>query len=172
MATKNRYTRDAYGRTQTEDKVARNLVRTPLNSAPEGGSRLDAVLSIGSELLFIILPLVVVPLVVYRKQQPVMQISSSPEWTFAAAILFGQAAVKMISVAAAGAIPERASALAAAAIVVGLVPSLTVLTFVLLDEKSSMALRVPQIFLFVLAVVVYVLFAASAEYEHRHGHRQ
>ena len=104
----------------------------------------DSVVAVASELLFILLPLVVVTLVAFHKQRPAMEVFSSPEWSFGASILFGQAAVKMISVAASGAIPERASVLSVCAIVVGLVPSLTVLTFVLSDETSTKALRIPQ----------------------------
>jgi hypothetical protein len=134
----------------------------------EQGSRstwVDATVSACSEILFVVLPLVVVTLVAFHRGKGVQTLVVSAEWAFAAAVLFGQAIVKMITVAAAGVIPERVSFLGAIAMVGGLVPSLIVLSFVLGEEHTvSRALAIGQIVLFVIAALVYGAFAATAHY--------
>jgi len=121
----------------------------------------DALIVVASELLFIALPLEVISIVEIHHGGSWASVFESSEWSFAAAVLFGQAVVKMISVAAEGAIKERASFCGALAIVFGLVPSLIILALILM-EKTSPGLRVAQMTMFVLGVAVYTAFATAA----------
>jgi len=121
----------------------------------------DSLIVVTSELLFIALPLEVISIVELHRSGSWAALFGSPEWSFAAAVLFGQAVVKMISVAAEGAIKERASFFGALAMVFGLAPSLIVLALILIEKTPTVGLRVLQMLLFVAGVFVYTAFAVT-----------
>jgi hypothetical protein len=147
------------------------VLKTGYNLSKNRTAWIDALMYVLSDFLFIILPLVVVALVIVHKEGTTASVLSSPEWSFASAVLFGQAAVKMIAVAATGVIAERASVFGALAIVLGLVPSLILLSFLLNDEHHvSAAMRTGQMLLFILASLTYALFAATAHYARERAH--
>ncbi|MEA2337747.1 MAG: hypothetical protein QOE82_1754 [Thermoanaerobaculia bacterium] len=130
----------------------------------------DALIVVASELLFIALPLVVISIVEFHHNGGWTALFNSSEWSFAAAVLFGQAVVKMISVAAGGAIKERATFFGALTMVFGLVPSLVVLALILIDKTPTTGLRFAQIALFLLGVLVYTWFAAGSHLLPQHEH--
>jgi hypothetical protein len=122
-----------------------------------------------SELLFVFQPLVVLVIVIVHAGGNVLTVLKLTEWSFAAAVLFGQAVVKMIGIAASGARDERARLLGAITLVVGLVPSLIILSLLLADQprplpaKNVNVLEITQIIYFGVAVAAYAVLAIIAE---------
>jgi len=100
----------------------------------------------------------------------------SPEWSFGAAILFGQALVKFSTgVAHGGRAAHGPVALAVTLILVlGLAPSLLVLTLILVDTEADPKrdpdtwLGVMQVVLFIASAVTYCIFGMIGEMW-RHG---
>jgi hypothetical protein len=127
--------------------------------------------SLLAEVVFAMLPLLVVFVVlsVFHKYQRVL---ASPEWSFAAAILFGQAIVRfMTGFAHAGRAKPGPVALAVALVIVlGLTPSLMILSAILKadfggpsPEEPEMWIQIVQVVLFVLSAGTYLTFGALGE---------
>ena len=124
----------------------------------------EALFATISELLFILLPFVVIiPVYVYSHRAA--RVPSHPEWALASALLFGHAIVKLIC----GAIRVREGSanaielIVAAGIVFGLAPSLVVLVLMhLMDEPNASPppgwLIATQTILLVLAVLYFIIF--------------
>ena len=89
--------------------------------------RIRIISGLGAEVSFTILPLLVVGIVLIH-QGPFLGLFASPEWSFGAAILFGQALVKFVSgFSQTGRVPVGSFALVVALLIVfGLVPALVV----------------------------------------------
>jgi hypothetical protein len=101
----------------------------PKNNGTERASERNRICSgLAAEVAFALLPLLVVLMVVIHTGHS-HRLFSSPEWSFGAAILFGQSLVKFVSgIARGGAAARGPVALFVALLVVfGLVPSLSVL---------------------------------------------
>jgi hypothetical protein len=114
-----------------------------------------------AEVLFIVLPLLVLGIVLrYKHLQH--EILSSAEWSFAAAVLFGQGLVKLVGpVAERGGIhAERVGMYFALILVLGLVPSLVILSLVLLSPHPGFWLTFAQITLCVLGFLTFFGCAA------------
>jgi hypothetical protein len=116
-----------------------------------------------AEGLFVVLPLIVLTIVLIQKGKGARNLFGSPEWSFAGAILMGQTVVKLvyaISSVKRGRIKsaEFMQLLAAVIIVLGLVPSLIILSLVLTSEAPSTGLIWFQILLFVLGLLVFLFF--------------
>jgi len=124
---------------------------------------IDALSGTVAELLFVVLPLIVLSVVGVLRNRMVWEIVSNPEWSFAAAILFGQAAVRFVSGAARhGAENWQRVVLAISLIlVVGLVPSLVVMTLVLLSAAPAVALVSSQMGFFTAGAVAFVAFGSA-----------
>ncbi|HZS45220.1 MAG TPA: hypothetical protein VFC63_08980 [Blastocatellia bacterium] len=124
-----------------------------------------------AEMLFVILPLLVTGIVLEYKGQFHTLLDSS-EWSFATAILFGQALTKFVSGLVSGKIRlewQRVILLFTVLIVLGLVPSLMVLTLVLVSESTGLGamgqgLRLTQMLLFVLGLGGYIVFGGLGEF--------
>lgn len=131
----------------------------PVDLGPSKYSGRDTVLGVIAELLFVLLPLVVVGIVllVYRNEG-LAALLVSPEWSFLAAILMGQSIVKFVTgmLGNRDLVPERIAATVAAVIVLGLVPSLTVLALILAEKKPGPLLVDAQIGLFALSLLAFV----------------
>lgn len=117
--------------------------------------------------LFVFLPLLVLSILFVSRSKP-ESILHSAEWSFAASILCGQAVVKLIRsmVERGGFHGERVGLLATVILVFGLVPSLVVLSLILLGEPDppSLLLVRAQFGLFAVGVIAYLLCAfASAD---------
>ena len=125
-----------------------------------------------AEIAFAGLPLLIVLMVLLRYERG-DHIWSAPEWAFGAAILFGQALVKfMTGLAHGGKAAHGPVALAITLIIVlGLAPSLLVLTLILMAREGSpvqpaevaTGLCVAQIVWFLAAAATYVMFGAVGE---------
>jgi hypothetical protein len=117
-----------------------------------------------SELLFVVLPLLVLAFVMGFNNRRVMDILDDPEWSFAAAVLMGQAVVKYVSriINRRDAQSDIASLVVSALIVLAVVPSLIVLSLVLMTEqplhdKGHVGLLITQISLFAMSVLLFLL---------------
>jgi len=128
-----------------------------------------------AEVTFTALPLLIVFMVLLRYEHG-DQIARSPEWSFGAAILFGQALVRfMTGVAHGGRAAHGPVALAVALIIVfGLAPSLLALTLILMDSEATPPqepaawLSVLQVVLFMVGAATYFVFGAIGELWPRH----
>ena len=117
----------------------------------------------GPEYLFVALPLVVLTLVFVAMGKELHSILASAEWSFGAAILFGQSITKLVSGVAHHGV-ERGDLLAliiALVIVFGLCPSLTVLALVLAKEEPSELLIATQLILFAIGSVVFFVLGSA-----------
>ena len=128
-----------------------------------GAAESEALAATASELLFILLPFVVIAVVLWSRDK-LPEVTSRPDFPLAAALLFGQAVVKLISGAikhghARGPMVRLA---VAAGIVFGLTPSLVVLVIDLLSatERGSSILHM---ILFGTALIYFVVFSWLGE---------
>ena len=123
-----------------------------------------------AEIVFAILPLLVVSMVMAEFRRP-GGVLASPEWSFAAAILFGQSIVRFMAGFAHGgrAKPGPVALAVALVIVLGLTPSLTVLSAILRAEAGAPHggpdgwFVCAQILLFVGSVGTYLVLSAVGE---------
>lgn len=134
-----------------------------------------AMYAILGDLLFIVLPLVVISIVDVSVGRPLFAIIESPELSFGSAVLFGQTIVKVVSGFAhtkpSGA--EQPVFIIALIIVFGLVPSLVVLALLLSITPIPYGLQLAQAGIFVLGVLVFGLFGVDGHAQSlRYGSRQ
>lgn len=118
----------------------------------------------GPEYLFVVLPLVVLTFVFFVVGKQLHTILASAEWSFGAAILFGQSITKLVSGVARHGVerPDFLALIIAGVIVLGLCPSLTVLALVLAKEEPEGILIVSQLFLFAFGSVVFFVLGSAA----------
>ena len=116
-----------------------------------------AKLVIVGEILFILLPLLIVNIFLVFKEKSV-EIFIKSDWTFAAIIFFGQCIVKLIS----GLIKsekkfrwQNVGLIIASLIVVGLIPATVILVLLLMSTQITLKLIVCQLIWFVLSIVTY-----------------
>jgi uncharacterized membrane protein len=136
--------------------------------------RKPAMYAIMGDLLFIVLPLVVISIVNVSVGRSLQAIIQSPELSFASAVLFGQTIIKVVSGFAhtkpSGA--EQPVFIIALIIVFGLVPSLVVLALLLSVSPTPFGLQLAQAYIFVLGVIVFGLFGVNGHAQSlRHGGR-
>jgi hypothetical protein len=136
--------------------------------------RKAAMYAILGDLLFIVLPLVVISIVDVSVGRSLFAIIESPELSFGSAVLFGQTIIKVVSGFAhtkpTGA--EQPVFIIALIIVFGLVPSLVVLALLLSVSPIPYGLQLAQAGIFVLGVIVFGLFGVSGHAQYlRHGGR-
>lgn len=122
---------------------------------------------LGAEFMFILLPFIVSG-IIFSYKGDYSKILGMHEWSLAASVLIGQSLVKFISGMLANkgvytAHWERVALAISFIIVAGLVPSLIVLSLVLVDGVHSRGLAIAQVGIFVLAVVVFFAFGAGGE---------
>jgi len=124
-----------------------------------------------AEILFIVLPLIVTGIVLFFQNRS-HELLVTTEWSFATAILFGQALTKYVGGLVTGRIPfqwQRVVLFFAVLVVLGLVPSLTVLTIALSSgaETAGIVLTkkviVAQLLLFIIGLGSYVIFGGVGE---------
>ncbi len=112
-----------------------------------------------AEALFVLLPLLVLTIVSLVRGVSMWQVASSPEWSFGASVLFGQAIVKTVAAAAhRGHLRwEPIALMSTVVIVLGLAPSLIVLAFMLSSEPAKTGLVWAQLGLFAIATLTFLL---------------
>lgn len=123
-----------------------------------------------AEIVFAALPLLVVSAVMAELREPT-RLFASPEWSFAAAILFGQSIVRFMTGFAHGgrAKPGPVALAVSLVIVLGLTPSLMVLSAILRAEAAP-GHGVPggwivgfQVLFFAASVATYLLLSSVGE---------
>ena len=134
--------------------------------------RKAAMYAILGDLLFIVLPLVVISIVDVSVGRSLFAIIESPELSFGSAVLFGQTIIKVVSGFAhtkpTGA--EQPVFIIALIIVFGLVPSLVVLALLLSVNPIPYGLQLAQAGIFVLGVIVFGFFGVNGHAQSlRHG---
>lgn len=110
-----------------------------------------------AEYLFVLLPLIVVA-IIYASDGELNAFLQTPEWSFAAAILFGLTIIKFFAGIVCYAKPcnwQISIFYAALTIVFGLVPSLIVLSVLLTTSQYSLGLVVFQIFMFAVGTFAF-----------------
>lgn len=144
----------------------------------EGGHkthRIAAMYAILGDLLFIVLPLVVISIVDVSIGRSLFAIIQTPELSFGSAVLFGQTIIKVVSGFAytkpTGA--EQPVFIIALIIVFGLVPSLVVLALLLSVNPIPYGLQLAQACMFALGVIVFFFFGVKGHAQSlRYGSRQ
>ena|SRR5438270_4029717 len=128
---------------------------------------------LAAEVLFTVLPLLLVFGVLFHVHRT-GRLFSYPEWSFGAAILFGQALVKFVSgLIRGGTVAIGPVVLALVLIIVlGLAPSLLVLTLTLLSLEPNNTpglaiwLQIGQVILFLLAAISYMVLGVVGDMYH------
>jgi hypothetical protein len=126
------------------------------------------------ELLFALLPLLVLAIVLFYCGKTLKDIMGSPEWSFGSSVLCGQAVVRLVSgiSRSKGANPQWVALAVAGLLVFALVPSLIVLAVVLHAHEASEPCRTHlsatwliglQIGLFLVSVLVFLVFGSLGE---------
>ncbi len=125
--------------------------------------RKAALYAILGDLLFIVLPLVVISIVDVSVGRSVFAIIESPELSFCSAVLFGQTIIKVVSGFAhtkpSGA--EQPVFIIALIIVFGLVPSLVVLALLLSINPVPHGLEFAQAGIFVLGIIAFLFYGVN-----------
>jgi hypothetical protein len=143
----------------------------------EHASRGIAVREALMELLFVLVPLLVLMFVLRANHYPWSRVFASEEWSFASVILMGQAVAKYVirSIGHPAVQRDRAGLVVAALIVLGLIPSVTILMIVLdsYPKEPSDTLVGMQLFGFAAAVTCFMWFGTlvGAAYHQRSAPR-
>jgi len=118
-----------------------------------------------SELLFVLLPLLVLLIVFIHTGKGLWNLMASPELSFASAILMGQTIVKFVSgTSIAGTRSwERIAFTVSIIIVLGLVPSLIILSLVLTTTNVSSGLVWAQVAFFIISVLVFIALGGAGQ---------
>ncbi|PLX25457.1 hypothetical protein C0580_02545 [Candidatus Parcubacteria bacterium] len=113
------------------------------------------------EIAFIILPLIVIS-IIFIIQYSLTALFHTPEWSFASALLFGQTIIRVSSATAGYKNKvDITNGFISIIIVLGLVPSLTFLTLMLVLDTPPIGLIYAQICLFILAIFTYFLLGGA-----------
>ena len=138
---------------------------------PIGDAVMNNFASVTVELLFSVLPLVIL-MIVHAYLDSFPSVFSLPEWALIAAVLFGQTIAKTTSGAIAFANKasinyHRITLDVTLIIVFGLVPSLVVLVLILISPSPRLGLTITQIVLFLLSLVTFFAYGGTMQWEQR-----
>ena len=139
-----------------------------MNTNDPAAKHVKTLAGLVAEVAFAILPLLVVTMVLLRAERS-YKVFAAPEWSFGAAILFGQALTKfMVGLARGGDAASGPVALTVALVVVfGLAPSLFVLNAALEMAEAGkflgVGMQASQVVLFSLGAIVYLLLGVVGE---------
>jgi hypothetical protein len=139
-----------------------------MNIKDPAANRARTLAGLVAEVAFAILPLLVVTMVLLRAERS-YKVFAAPEWSFGAAILFGQALTKlMVGLARGGdAAPGPVALTVALVVVFGLAPALFVLNAALEMHEAGKSVGVwmqaSQVVLFSLGAIVYLLLGIVGE---------
>jgi hypothetical protein len=123
-----------------------------------------------AESLFVIVPLIVLTIVGVYKGKSFLDIISSSEWAFGAAVFFGQGIVKVVQALTISHNTriykingERITFLVAVIIVLGFIPSLITLALILITEKPSFTFISLQMVMFLLGLTTFIIAGAAVK---------
>lgn len=120
---------------------------------------------IWGEFLFVILPLLVTSMV-FKFQGNFLNVFALPEWSFASAIMAGQAIIRFVSglVSVSEKIEWRRVILPLSLLITCvLTPSLVILSLLLVSKNPSNSLITTQLVLFFIASITYLSYAGYGE---------
>ena len=114
-----------------------------------------ACLAATSEFFFVIVPFIVIAMVLEHKGD-LRTIFYLPEWSIVSSVLLGQALIKLVAMTVGASIYKPPIIFVLTLLLVlGLIPALMLLSFVLLADKISTGLAATQCIMFVLGITVY-----------------
>jgi hypothetical protein len=146
--------------TEQEDTISNKETKSTVSD--QFKKELPALLA---ELSFFILPFIVISIINLTKDEWIKLVQTS-DWALASTLLFGQTIVKIIMGVASReqSFPHQNYGLITALIiVVGLVPSITILTIFQIYSQLSIALVVAQFVLLGLAVATFLVFGTIGQ---------
>jgi hypothetical protein len=132
----------------------------------EAGRYSNSLFGVAAELLFVILPFIVLIIVVGYREQGMWHLLAAPDWSLGAAVLIGQSIVKLVAGVTASRRErpwERTALVVAVLIVILLVPSLVVLALMQISDKPPTWLVVFQLALFILGAITFLLFGTVGQ---------
>ena len=139
---------------KVENEAARKAEEDREKSKEESGR---AFTSATSELLFVVLPFVVIAMTLGHRGQ-FRSILSLPEWSIVSAVIVGQTIVKFVSISVGRSVKKELVVLVVSMLLVLLlVPVLVVLAIVLTSDVVSIALATTQAVLFIISATVFFL---------------
>lgn len=125
----------------------------------------NARFAICGELLFILLPLLVISIVELSKGDTVWSVLESPEWSFGAAVLFGQSIMKLVA-GFSHTKPrtwEKPVFTVSAITVIFLVPTLVIMALILAFDPVPFGLTLSQVIMFIFGVVVFYCLGSAGQ---------
>ena len=127
-------------------------------------NNLNAKSVIGSEYLFIFLPLIIIA-IVRSYNENLYALLEAPDLSFAASILWGQTLVRLVSgsVSTEQAQWQQLSFLISIIIVLGIAPSLTILILVLVSSSATTFLVSIQLIWFFLGTIAFFFFGIAGQ---------
>ena len=125
----------------------------------------DHMLSVVGELLFSLLPFVIIAIIFVYQNRSFYDFIIAPEWSFGMSVLFGQSMVRAVEAFVGfrgDIVSERVGFSMALILVGGLMPSLTFLTLLLITPAPPLWLDIAQIVMFLLSLGTFFLFNVVA----------
>ena len=119
--------------------------------------------SILAELLFVLLPLLVIALITLEGGTSTREILGAREWSIGTSVLFGQGLVKFAAGIAIEKTPARKDVIVlvvSGVVVLGLAPALVVLSLVVMTAQPGTLLIITQLLLFLLAVIAFCVLGS------------
>jgi|GEM_PF-1472940 len=124
-----------------------------------------------AESLFVLVPLIVISIVEIYKESSFYNIISSSEWSFAAAVLFGQALIKVVQALVVshnlktGQVQgDKIVLIVSLLIVIGLIPSLIILAVMLISDNKIPVFIYFQMTMFLLGLLSFLYSGALVKY--------
>lgn len=115
------------------------------------------------EISFIILPFIVM-IIIYIYLNKLNNILYEPEWSLASSVMFGQSIIKMIHAINNGTKGKKVhlksyniGAMISLLIVIGLIPSLIVLSLIFTSKEIPNWLMIMQIIYFIFAITIFTI---------------
>jgi hypothetical protein len=100
-------------------------------------------------------------LIVFLYQGKIRNIFSNPEWALASSVMFGQSIIKCIHIIGnyrGGFQPYNTGLAISLIILLGLIPSLTIFTLILIADTVPLWIIISQIIIFLITLIVFFLF--------------
>lgn len=126
----------------------------------------NSILGVTAELLFVLLPFVVLAIVVAYRETGLPHLLAAPDWSLGAAVLAGQSIVKLVAgVTASGRRRpwERTALIVTVLIVFLLVPSLVCLALMQIADHPPFWLVILQLLLFVFCAIAFLMFGTVGQ---------
>lgn len=123
----------------------------------------NARITLLSEYLFILLPFIVIGMVKLYKSS-MGDFFAAADWSFASAILFGQAIVKIVS---AGVINKSSASpkivlIVTLLFIMGVSPCLILIAIILLNDANSIYIMAIQVILYIVATSIFFWIGSAA----------